>query len=263
MNDPGQVGKDGEAGTTHFGSRDVPAEAKAGLVSAHFTAVAERYDATNTIMSLGAHRLWKRKALQMAGLQRGWRVIDVCGGTGDLTLPALRAVGPEGRVVLYDFNAAMMGVARRKASCCDGASGRMLAVRGDAQDIAFADESFDAATVGFGIRNLTEPVRGLQEILRVLKPGARLVCLEFSRPPAAWFRCLYDLYSCTVVQAVGRYLTGSPATFAYLPESIRRFPDQEAFSALLREVGYTRARYENLTGGIAAIHMGEKGPRPA
>ncbi|MDD5167799.1 MAG: class I SAM-dependent methyltransferase, partial [Syntrophales bacterium] len=221
----------------HFGYREVPSEEKATQVSRHFSAIAKRYDLTNTIMSVGMHHGWKRQAVCMLNPQDGDRVIDLCGGTGDLALLSSPMVGDHGYVILYDINQEMMLAGRQKVKHSP-AGNRVFYVQGDSERISFPDETFDAAMVGFGIRNLTDMKKGLSEVYRILKPDSKMVCLEFSLPTAAWFRMLYDLYSFTVIPLIGRFLTGSPDTSRYLPESIRTFPIQKELSSIMREVGY-------------------------
>ena len=239
------------------GCRPVSPQEKVRLVQRHFDTVAARYDLANTVLSFGLHHLWKRTAVKMLGLKPGDRVIDVCGGTADLALLASQAVSHSGRVVLYDFNRAMIEVARGKVAAA-AALNNITYVQGDAENISCRDESFAAAMVGFGIRNLTDLVQGLREIYRVLKPGGQLMCLEFSQPTAAWFRRLYDFYSFAVMPWVGQLLVGSRQAYTYLPESIRAFPGPAELSALIESVGFSQVRHRALSNGIAVIHLGMK-----
>jgi len=227
------------------------------LVQQHFTAVAARYDLVNTILSFGLHHVWKRTAVRLMGLKPGDRVLDVCAGTGDLALLAAPRVGPTGGVVLYDFNRAMLELGAAKVADA-GLAGRLQALQGDAQRLAWRDASFDAAMVGFGIRNLTHLEQGFAEMHRVLKPGGVIMCLEFSRPTSPWFRVLYDLYSFYFMPLVGRVCAGSWQAYRYLPESIRLFPSPGALSALLKDIGFAEVFYRPVTNGIAVIHVGRK-----
>jgi len=246
-----------ECGTTHFGYLKVPEEDKAKWVRRHFNTVASKYDFMNSLLSLGTHHIWKRIAVAMMGLKPGDRVLDVCGGTADLALLAARELGQSGRIVLYDINWAMMvtGIPKVSASpFCD----RIQYVQGDAECIAFEDESFDAAMVGFGIRNLTHMEEGFREMHRVLKPGGKLMCLEFSHPVTPWFAALYDFYSFYIMPTVGKILGGSRPAYTYLPESIRMFPDADGLKRILEGIGFGRVRYRRLTDGIAVVHVGVK-----
>ncbi|HBL24787.1 MAG TPA: UDP-3-O-(3-hydroxymyristoyl)glucosamine N-acyltransferase [Deltaproteobacteria bacterium] len=242
-----------------FGYEKVPEKEKALRVKDHFDRLAQNYDAMNTLMSFGIHYLWKRAAVRFLDLKAGNRVLDVCGGTGDLTVLAVKKVGLTGKVVLSDINLAMIEAGKRKATNA-GARGRVLHVQSDAEQMAFRSNSFNAAMAGFGMRNLTHMDRGLREVHRLLKPGGRFVCLEFSRPASAWFRSLYDLYSFRVMPFISLVLLGSRRPFTYLPQSIRLFPGPEEFSEMLAGAGFQNVSYRLLTNGIAAVHRGEKAP---
>lgn len=241
----------------HFGYRKVPADEKVNWVRSHFDTVARRYDFMNTLLSFGIHYLWKRTAIKMTGLHPGDRVLDVCGGTGDLSILAAGDVFPSGRVILYDINRAMMEMGRPKVAKTSF-QGNIGYVQGDAEWISFPDEIFDSVMVGFGIRNLTDMEKGLEEMYRVLKPGGKLMCLEFSKPPSRLFRCLYDLYSFHAMPLLGWVLTGSRRAYTYLPESIRLFLLPDALSSVLANVGFSEVSYRRLTNGIAVVHVAKK-----
>jgi demethylmenaquinone methyltransferase/2-methoxy-6-polyprenyl-1,4-benzoquinol methylase len=240
-----------------FGYRQVPEDEKVDWVIRHFNTVAKRYDVMNTLLSFGIHHLWKRTAVKMTGLNPGDRVLDVCGGTGDLSILAAREVGPSGSVWLYDINWAMIRMGRPKVARSPH-GGNIFYVQGDAEQIAFDSQRFDAAMVGFGIRNLTHMPTGFSEMHRVLKPGGKLMCLEFSKPSAPIFRWLYDIYSLHVMPLLGQLIVGSRQAYTYLPESIRMFALPEELTALMEKIGFAQVTHRKLTNGIAVIHLGVK-----
>jgi demethylmenaquinone methyltransferase/2-methoxy-6-polyprenyl-1,4-benzoquinol methylase len=242
-----------------FGFHKVPEKEKTMRVKRHFDHLANNYDAMNTLMSFGIHYLWKRAAVRFLGLQIGQSVLDVCGGTGDLSVLAVREVGPSGKVVLSDINRIMVETGRCKTTHGAGRK-KILRIVSDAELMALKSDTFDAAMAGFGIRNLVHMERGLKEIYRLLKPGGRFVCLEFSRPTSVWFRYLYDFYSFRIMPAVSFVFLGSREPFTYLPESIRLFPGPDEFSQFLESLGFRNVTYRLLTNGIAAIHRGDKMP---
>ena len=211
----------------------MPPEQKTLAVKGHFDRVATRYDLMNTVLSFGLHHLWKRRTVSLLTLKPGERVLDVCGGTGDLALLAARQVGAAGGVVLYDINRAMMVAGLPKVARA-GLSGLIWFVEGDAQGLALADQSLDAVVVGFGVRNLARLDEGLREMHRVLKPGGRLAILEFSRPPDPIWRWLYDCYSFTIMPRLGQLIAGSQEAYTYLITSIRQFPLPEEVADLLK-----------------------------
>jgi demethylmenaquinone methyltransferase / 2-methoxy-6-polyprenyl-1,4-benzoquinol methylase len=235
----------------------VQPQQKTAAVKRHFDRVASRYDLMNTVLSFGLHHLWKRRAVSLLSLLPGERLADLCGGTGDLALLAARRVGPRGAVVLYDLNRAMMQAGLPKIVRA-GLSERLWLVEGDAEGLALADNSLDAIMVGFGVRNLARLDAGLREMHRVLRPGGRLVILEFSRPTHALMRWLYDLYSFGVMPYVGQLLAGSREAYEYLITSIRQFPLPEELAGILRGVGFAQVAYYPLTDGIAMIHRAVK-----
>lgn len=240
-----------------FGYRMVSPREKGLLVSQHFNTVARKYDFMNTVLSFGMHLLWKRWAVGMLAPKPGDRVLDVCGGTGDLSMIAARKMGPSGKVLICDINLAMMETGRRKLAG-NRYHGRIELVQGDAELLPFRAEQFDAAMVGFGVRNLTDMEKGFEEMFWVLKPGGRFMCLEFSRPVTTWFRWLYDVYSFYVMPLAGKILAGSREAYTYLPESIRVFPGPEELKAILERFGFVDVRYRRFTNGIAVVHTGRK-----
>jgi demethylmenaquinone methyltransferase/2-methoxy-6-polyprenyl-1,4-benzoquinol methylase len=242
---------------THFGYQVIPEKEKEKKVLRHFNSVARRYDFMNTLLSFGIHYIWKRVAINCMCLKPGDRILDVCGGTGDLSIMATRKVGINGQVILYDINRAMIQVGRAKATNAN-ARKRIVHVQGDAERIAFSDHRFDAAMVGFGIRNVTHMQKGFEEMYRILKPGGTLMCLEFSKPTAPLFRWLYDIYSFHIMPFLGEILAGSRQAYTHLPESIRMFPLPDELNAILEKIGFCQVTHHPLTNGIAVIHLGKK-----
>lgn len=247
---------------THFGEREVPAEDKAGLVRGVFESVAGRYDLMNDLMSGGIHRLWKATLLDRLNPRPGQALVDVAGGTGDIAFGVLDRVGParSGPIVVCDLTRDMLRVGRDRA-LDRGLLGRQVAgglfwVCGDAQELPLGDRSMDAYTIAFGLRNVTRIEAALAEARRVLKPGGRFLCLEFSRVVLPLLSDLYDLYSFRVLPAIGQAVTGDRAAYSYLVESIRRFPPQDDLAGLMTAAGFEQVRYRNLSGGIAALHSG-------
>jgi demethylmenaquinone methyltransferase/2-methoxy-6-polyprenyl-1,4-benzoquinol methylase len=230
---------------------------KVHCVMRHFERVAHRYDLMNTILSFGIHRLWKRAAVMALNVRPGDRVLDLCGGTGDLSLLATRGTGRSGSVILYDLSLAMMAAGRAKVK--RGSRSPVHMVQGDAENLALAPESFDRVIIGFGVRNLTHNDRVFQEIRRVLTPGGKMVCLEFARPRSRFFGWLYDLYSFSLMPILGRLLAGSGQAYRYLAESIRVFSSPDEIVLSLERAGFRSVRYRRMTGGIAVIHEGIKG----
>jgi demethylmenaquinone methyltransferase/2-methoxy-6-polyprenyl-1,4-benzoquinol methylase len=243
--------------TTHFGYREVPESEKAGLVGEVFRSVANKYDLMNDLMSFGVHRLWKRFAVGSSGVRRGQSVLDVAGGSGDLAALFAERVGREGRVVLSDINPAMLEVGRGRL-IDRGIAGNVEFALADAEALPFPDDSFDCVSIGFGLRNVTHIDKALASMFRVLKPGGRLLVLEFSKPVLPVLDKVYDAYSFGLLPLLGRVVANDGASYRYLAESIRRFPDQETLKGLMQAAGFERVHYFNLTGGIVALHKGYK-----
>jgi demethylmenaquinone methyltransferase/2-methoxy-6-polyprenyl-1,4-benzoquinol methylase len=243
--------------TTHFGYQQVAEDEKAGRVKAVFDSVANRYDVMNDLMSLGIHRLWKRQTIGLSGVRRGQRVLDLAAGTGDLSARFSGLVGPEGEVVVSDINAAMLEQGRIRMAD-QGLSGNLEYVQADAQRLPFPDDYFNCATIGFGLRNVTDKDQAIRAIYRVLKPGGRLLILEFSQPTNKPLKTIYDLYSFQVLPRLGALVTKDADSYRYLAESIRMHPDQETLKGMMENAGFERCEYFNLTGGIVAIHRGFK-----
>ena len=242
---------------SYFGYERVPRNQKTDRVLKHFNSVAQHYDFMNSLLSFGIHHLWKRRAVRMMNLTPGNQILDVCGGTADLAILAARDIGSAGGVIVYDINRAMIQAGLHKVAHKDIAP-RIGYVQGNAETISFPDRHFDAAMVGFGIRNVTNMKKGFEEMYRVLKPGGKMMCLEFSRPAFAPFRWLYDIYSFHVMPLLGELIAGSRQAYTHLPESIRMFPLPGELSELLTKIGFSQVSYRNLTNGIAVIHLAVK-----
>jgi demethylmenaquinone methyltransferase/2-methoxy-6-polyprenyl-1,4-benzoquinol methylase len=240
--------------TTHFGFRDVPVGEKARHVREVFDSVADRYDIMNDLMSFGIHRLWKRCAIRLADIRPGQRVLDLAGGTGDLVKLMAPLVGPEGQIVLSDINAAMLGNGRSEL-LDHGVSNNVSFAQINAEQLPFPDRSFDRVTMAFGLRNVTDKQQALNEIARVLRPGGRLLVLEFSRPVRA-LQPVYDFYSFKVLPRLGQLVANDADSYRYLAESIRMHPDQDTLRGMMEQAGLERCDYHNLSGGIVAIHRG-------
>lgn len=240
---------------TDFGSERVPWSEKKARVRDVFDSVAPRYDLMNDAMSLGIHRLWKRFTIARTGLRKGQAALDVAAGSGDLALGLARRVGPTGRVVVTDINAAMLDAGRDRL--LDAGLVRSIDyVQADAEALPFRTGTFNCVTIGFGLRNVTDKEAALASMFRVLKPGGRLLVLEFSRPRFGALEPAYDFYSLQVLPRLGSLLAGDSESYRYLAESIRRHPDQKAMQRLLEVAGFERCTYHNLTAGIVALHVG-------
>ena len=242
---------------TDFGFTRVDREAKAGMVRGVFDSVASRYDLMNDLMSGGVHRLWKRYTIELSAARPGQTILDIAGGTGDLAARFSRLVGPEGQVILADINAAMLEVGRDRL-IDKGATGNIEVVQADAQALPFKDNSVDCITIAFGLRNVTDKTLALRSMLRVLRPGGRLLVLEFSKPTSALLGKVYDQYSFQILPAMGRLIAQDADSYRYLAESIRKHPDQETLLAMMEEAGFGECRYHNMTGGVVALHQGFK-----
>ena len=257
MSDDATQTADREENTTDFGFTRVARDAKAGMVRGVFDSVASRYDLMNDLMSGGIHRLWKRFTIELSAARPGQTVLDIAGGTGDLAARFSRLVGPEGKVILADINAAMLEVGRDRL-IDKGAAGNIEVVQADAQTLPFEDNSIDCITIAFGLRNVTDKDMALRSMLRVLRPGGRLLVLEFSKPTSPLLGKVYDQYSFQILPAMGRLIAQDADSYRYLAESIRKHPDQETLLDMMRDEGFTECQYHNMTGGIVAVHRGLK-----
>lgn len=240
--------------STHFGFEQVDETEKARRVRGVFDSVAPRYDVMNDLMSMGLHRAWKAFTVMVADVQPGQQVLDIAGGTGDLALAFARKVGPTGRVVHTDINEAMLRVGRDRLLDAGVVLPTMVC---DAEKLPFADASFDRVSVAFGLRNMTHKDVALAEMARVLKPGGRLLVLEFSRVAQPLAKA-YDWYSFNVLPRLGQLVAGDSASYRYLAESIRMHPGQQELKALMHQSGFGHVDYHNLTGGVVALHVGIK-----
>jgi len=243
--------------TSHFGSRDVPLGDKQAMVDDVFRSVARRYDLMNDLMSFGLHRAWKDALVTAVDPPRNYpfAVLDIAGGTGDVAFRLVAAGGEQTRVTVCDINADMLAVGRERA-VRDRSGDAVTFIEANAEALPFADRSFDAATIAFGIRNMARIETALAEAFRVLKIGGKFLCLEFSAVDLPGLDRIYDLYSFNVIPALGRTVVGDADSYRYLVESIRRFPRPEAFAAMLRAAGFARVSYKVMSGGIVALHSG-------
>lgn len=244
-------------GTTHFGYQKVRVEDKARKVANVFHSVADQYDVMNDLMSMGIHRLWKRFTIELSGVRRGQRVLDIAGGTGDLTAKFASLVGDDGKVILSDINASMLENGRDRM-IDTGHLKNIDYVLADAQYLPFPDNYFDCISIAFGLRNVTDKELALRSMYRVLKPGGRLLVLEFSKPNVPGLKSVYDLYSFKVLPLMGKLVANDADSYRYLAESIRMHPDQQRLKDMIMEAGFDQCEYHNLSGGIVALHRAYK-----
>ncbi|MCG6969728.1 MAG: bifunctional demethylmenaquinone methyltransferase/2-methoxy-6-polyprenyl-1,4-benzoquinol methylase UbiE [Gammaproteobacteria bacterium] len=242
---------------THFGYQKVPVTEKAGKVAGVFHSVADKYDVMNDLMSFGVHRLWKRFAIEMSGVRSGQRVLDIAGGTGDLAAKFARLVGERGEIVLADINSSMLQQGRARL-VDTGVVGNVEYVQANAECLPFAENHFDCISIAFGLRNVTHIDKALASMFRVLKPGGRLLVLEFSKPVLPGLGPVYDAYSFNVLPIMGKLVANDASSYNYLAESIRMHPDQQTLKTMMEQAGFERCDYHNLTGGIVALHRGFK-----
>lgn len=248
--------RDGE-NTTHFGYRQVAEEDKSKLVGDVFRSVAHKYDLMNDVMSMGMHRLWKSTTIATAAIRPGQHVLDVASGTGDLAKAFSKLVGPTGNVVMTDINEAMLEVGRDRLADA-GILANLECVIADAENLPFPDNSFDCVTIAFGLRNVTHKEKALASMYRVLKPGGKLLVLEFSHTTNPLLAKIYDFYSFKVIPKMGEVITNDRESYQYLVESIRMHPDQETLKGMMQQAGFEDVSYQNLNGGIVALHKGFK-----
>ena len=243
--------------TTHFGFKRVAAEEKASMVRGVFDSVAEHYDIMNDLMSMGVHRIWKRIAVQLSNVRKGEQVLDLAGGTGDLTTLFEKRVGEEGNVVLADINAQMLRTGRDRL-IDRGLIGNVQYTQVNAECLPFADDSFDCVCIAFGLRNVTDKDAALRSMYRVLKPGGRAIVLEFSHPIDPITEKVYDFYSFNLLPKIGKWVAKDEESYRYLAESIRMHPKQDELKAMMEAAGFERCEYFNMTQGIVAVHRGYK-----
>ena len=256
MTDDGQPMAD-DQDTTHFGFTTVKRGDKEKLVRGVFDSVASRYDLMNDLMSAGIHRLWKRFTIELSAVRPGQTVLDIAGGTGDLSARFSKLVGPDGKVILADINDSMLRVGRGKLLDA-GAFGNLHMVQCDAQYLPFPDNSVDCITIAFGLRNVTDKDLALRSMERILKPGGRLLVLEFSKPTNPLLEKAYDTYSFRILPMMGKLVANDEDSYRYLAESIRKHPDQETLLGMMEDAGFVDCQYHNMTGGIVAVHRGIK-----
>ncbi len=242
---------------THFGFQEVDENDKQGMVKGVFRAVAGNYDVMNDAMSMGVHRAWKWFAVAQSGVQAGDRVLDLAAGSGDLSLKFANKVGHEGRVIVTDINEAMLEEGRKRLTDA-GVAGNVDYCLVNAESLPFEDNSFDCISISFGLRNVTRKEVALASMQRCLKPGGRVIVLEFSQPTNEAFRKVYDAYSFNVIPMLGQMISNDRESYQYLVESIRKHPPQEELKQMMLDAGFDRVRYHNLTGGVVALHIAYK-----
>lgn len=243
--------------TTHFGFKEVPTGDKVSAVAGVFHSVAAKYDVMNDLMSMGIHRIWKRQTIEMSGVRAGDSVLDLAGGTGDLTMRFSDLVGPKGQVILADINESMIKVGRDRL-IDKGFVGNVSYVQANAEELPFPDNTFDCITIAFGLRNVTDKDKALVSMRRVLKPGGRLLVLEFSKTDNSLLTKVYDTYSFNILPKIGKLITNDEDSYRYLAESIRMHPDQATLKGMMETAGLVNCRFHNMTGGIVALHYGVK-----
>ncbi|WP_395167452.1 bifunctional demethylmenaquinone methyltransferase/2-methoxy-6-polyprenyl-1,4-benzoquinol methylase UbiE [Francisella salimarina] len=243
--------------TTDFGFTEVPWEEKQKKVAGVFHSVAAKYDLMNDLMSFGIHRIWKKQTIAKTGIRKGDRVLDLAGGTGDLAYKFCQMVGSQGKVVLSDINSSMLEVGKEKLTN-KGCVGNIEYVQANAESLPFPDNYFDCITISFGLRNVTDKAKALASMCRVLKPGGRLLVLEFSKPIVPMLSKVYDEYSFKALPFLGKIITQDAESYKYLAESIRKHPDQETLKQMMYDAGFDNVEYHNMTGGIVALHIGYK-----
>ncbi len=242
---------------THFGFKQVDADKKENLVAEVFSSVAGKYDVMNDVMSFGVHRLWKKIAMAHTGLKKGMHALDVAGGTGDLTIYMSKQVGATGEVIISDINPEMLEQGRRHL-VDKGVAGNVKFIEANAESLPFDDNVFNCVTIAFGLRNVTDKDKALKDMYRVLKPGGRLLVLEFSKPVLPVLDKIYDFYSFKVLPKMGKMIANDEESYRYLAESIRMHPDQATLKEMMQKAGFERCTYYNMSGGIVALHKGFK-----
>lgn len=243
--------------TTDFGFKEVPWEEKQKKVAGVFHSVAAKYDLMNDLMSFGIHRVWKRQTIAKTNIRKGDKVLDLAGGTGDLAYKFCQMVGHQGKVVLSDINSSMLEVGKEKLTN-KGCVGNIEYVQANAECLPFPDNYFDCITISFGLRNVTDKAKALASMCRVLKPGGRLLVLEFSKPIVPMLSKIYDEYSFKALPFLGKIITQDAESYKYLAESIRKHPDQDTLKQMMFNAGFDNIEYQNMTGGVVALHIGYK-----
>lgn len=242
---------------THFGFRDVAVEEKQNLVGEVFRSVAGKYDLMNDAMSMGAHRLWKWFTISQSGVRKGHKILDLAAGSGDLSLEFAKKVGETGHVTMTDINPDMLAVGREKLTN-KGIVGNIDYAIVNAEELPYEDNSFDCITISFGLRNVTHKDVALKEMARCIKPGGKVLVLEFSKPTTEWLEKAYDTYSFNVIPKLGKLLADDEDSYQYLVESIRKHPGQDTLKQMMLDAGFDTAKYHNMTGGIVALHVASK-----
>ncbi len=243
--------------TTHFGYEQVAVEDKLDKVAGVFHSLADKYDLMNDLMSAGVHRLWKRYTIEKSGAKKGDTILDLAGGTGDLAIKFTRIVGSTGRVTLSDINPSMLENGRQRLTNM-GIAGNIEYVEANAEELPFDDNTYNITTMAFGLRNVTDKAAALRSIYRCLKPGGKLMVLEFSKPIVPGLSTIYDQYSFKLLPLIGKLVANDEDSYRYLAESIRMHPDQETLKGMFEEAGFEKCSYHNMTGGVVALHVGYK-----